>query len=178
MIDFVGILKNTINEQKNITPKLRKQIYERATKTLEYKIVNMTLPKEAIEAQRRALQSAITTVEEEYLAVEKEKLSSIIGWNCTDENSGEKNEQSSLSSLENDVSVLAIEKQQKLSITNLVDNEIFDEASVTSDIPDAELVKLDAFNAHEKDQNIKKDMSNNDLLVSTSQVDNSHSVSH
>ncbi|WP_438721934.1 hypothetical protein [Bartonella rochalimae] len=178
MIDFVGILKNKISAQKDITPRLRKQIYEHATKTLEHTIVNMKLPKEAIEAQRSALQSAITIVEEEYLAVEKEQLSLIIGWNCTDRNSGEKNEQSSISSLENNASVLATEKQQQLSIPHLVDNEICDEASIMSDIPDAELVKLDAFNAHERDQNIKKDMSNNALLVSTSQVDNAHVVSH
>ncbi|MCL6230007.1 hypothetical protein [Bartonella bilalgolemii] len=149
MIDFVGILKNTINAQKDITPKLREQVYERATKILEHKIVNMKLPKAAIEEQRRALQSAITTVEEEYLAVEKKQLSSIMGWNCTEKNSDEKNAQSSL----------------------LVDNEIVDEASVVSDIPDAELVDVDAFNVHEEGPNIEKDMSN-------SQVDNSHIVSH
>ncbi|WP_407965667.1 hypothetical protein [Bartonella sp. C271] len=178
MIDFVGILKNTINAQKELTPKLREQIYERATKILEHKIVNMKLPKATIEEQRRALQNAITTVEEEYLAVEKEQLSSIMGWNCTEKNSDEKNAQSSLSSLENDVAVLAIEKQHQLSITNLVDNEIVDEVSVISDIPDAELVNVDAFNAHEEGPNIEKDMSKNAPLVSTSQVDNSHIVSH
>ncbi|OPB31166.1 hypothetical protein [Bartonella sp. AR 15-3] len=179
MIDFVGILKNTINAQKEITPKLREQVYERATKILEHKIVNIKLSKAAIEEQRRALQSAITTVEEEYLAVEKEQLSSIMGWNCTEKTSDEKNAQSSLASLENDVAVLAIEKQHQLSITSLVDNEIVDEVSVISDMPDAELVNVDAFNnAHEEGSNIEKDMSKNVPLVSPSQVDNSHIVSH
>ncbi|CBI75907.1 conserved protein of unknown function [Bartonella clarridgeiae 73] len=179
MVDFVGILKNTINAQKDATPKLRERVYERATETLEHKIVNMKLPKEAIEAQRRALQSAITTVEEEYLAVEKELLSSIMGWNYTEKRNDEKNAQNSLLSLENDGSVLVTEKQQQqLSVTNSVDNEIFDNASVISDMPDAKLVNIDSLNIYEKGQNIEESMSKNALLASNLQADNSHIVSH
>ncbi|AQX27516.1 MULTISPECIES: hypothetical protein [unclassified Bartonella] len=178
MVDFVGILKNTINAQKNVTPKLRERVYKKAIETLEHKIVNMKLPKEAIKVQRCALQNAITTVEEEYLAVEKELFSSIMGWNYKEKNNDEKNAQNSPSSLENDGSILVTEKQQQLSITNSVDNKISDKASVISDMSDAEFVNINLLSTCEKAQNTEKSMFKSTFLASTLQADNSHIVSH
>ncbi|MDD9330797.1 MAG: hypothetical protein PV353_10605, partial [Bartonella sp.] len=64
MVDFVGILKKTINAQSNVTPQVRKRVYKRAIETLEHQFVAATIPQAMADKQRKILQSAIATVEE------------------------------------------------------------------------------------------------------------------
>lgn len=71
MVDFVGILKKAINAQSHGTPQVRKRIYKRAIETLEHQFVAAKVAHAIVDEQRKILHNAITTVEEEYLAVEK-----------------------------------------------------------------------------------------------------------
>lgn len=78
MANFAGLLKKTIDAQKNPTPQLRARVYARARETVERKLAETKVPKSAMQAQLQALDDAIKSVEEDYLAVERELLSTII----------------------------------------------------------------------------------------------------
>ncbi|WP_455480999.1 hypothetical protein V3564_01010 [Bartonella sp. B12(2025)] len=173
MIDFVGILKKAINAQSNVTPQVRKRIYKRAIETLEHQFVAATIPQAMADEQRKTLQSAITTVEEEYLAVEKKLLSSVIGWKSISIAEDDKCAQSSVLPQGNEFSVVETKRRQN-SITSLKDNKAFDKACVTV-VPDAEIVKMEAYlvSQHVDDSMLKATTSD-----SSSQGDNPHIVSH
>ncbi|WP_051039089.1 hypothetical protein [Bartonella australis] len=179
MIDFVGILKKTINAQDNVTPQLRERIYERATETLERKFGEVKISKAAANAQRKALQSAIATVEKEYLAIEEELLSSIIGWKPIDEIGAGEGKQDSALSESNGVSVSTTKKIQKSSVAGLIGDKVFDEPSVISGVPGVEPANIEDLwvsYAHEIDRSAKK--RTRAVSTSTPQEDNSHIVSH
>ncbi|KEG21084.1 hypothetical protein [Bartonella bacilliformis] len=178
MVDFVGILKKTIDAQNNITLQVRKQVYERAIETLEHKLAEANMPETMIDAQRQALQSAISVVEEEYLAVEKELLSSVIGWKFTNEFDDKKGTPST-AFLKSKMMSVFVTKQQHSFVTGSIRNEILNKSSKVLGIPDAELVNMDSFFAseHKMNQNIEKKTSKNDA-ISSGQVDNFHIISH
>ncbi|OLL52190.1 hypothetical protein AT238_01580 [Bartonella henselae] len=116
MVDFVGILKKAINAQNNVTPQLRKRIYKRALKTLEHQFVATTIPQAIAEEQRKILQSAIATVEAEYLAVEKELLSSVIGWNPKGITEADKHTQTSVLSQGHESSILGMSDAEPVNM--------------------------------------------------------------
>ncbi|WP_375665491.1 hypothetical protein [Bartonella sp. TT121SHDZB] len=169
MVDFVGILKKAINAQNNVTPQVRKRIYKRATETLEHQFLTAKIPQIIADEQRKILQSSIATVEEEYLAVEKKLLASVIGWNPTNINEDKKVTKKNLWSKNNEFSVVNIKRNQDFVIRSM-DNKIFDEPCV-SDIPDAEPVNMEAYLPS---QHVNSGV----LKVSSSQEDNPHIVSH
>ncbi len=172
MVDFVGILKKAMDAQNNVTPQVRQRIYKRAIETLEHQFVAATIPQAMADEQRQILQSAIATVEEEYLAVEKELLSSVIGWKSTGIVEGYQHTQSSVLPHDHEFSVVMIEGRQD-RVTNSKDKEVFDES--VSGLPDAEPVNMDAYLVS---QHIDKNTLKSSPLASTSQIDNLHIVSH
>ncbi|WP_406604491.1 hypothetical protein [Bartonella gliris] len=173
MVDFVGILKKAINAQSNITPQVRKRVYKRAIETLEHQFIAATIPQAMVDKQRKILQSAIATVEEEYLAVEKKLLSSVIGWNPTRIEEDNKHIQHSVLLQGKDISVVETEGRRG-SVTRSKDNETIDVSSV-SGVPDAELVNMEAYlSSQHVDGNTLKVLP----LASSSQGDNTHIVSH
>ncbi|WP_317992857.1 hypothetical protein [Bartonella gliris] len=173
MVDFVGILKKAINAQSNITPQVRKRVYKRAIETLEHQFIAATIPQAMVDKQRKILQSAIATVEEEYLAVEKKLLSSVIGWNPTRIEEDNKHIQHSVLLQGKDISVVETEGRRG-SVTRSKDNETIDVSSV-SGVPDAELVNMEAYlSSQNVDGNTLKVLP----LASSSQGDNTHIVSH
>ncbi|EJF85845.1 hypothetical protein [Candidatus Bartonella washoeensis] len=173
MVDFIGILKKTINAQSNVTPQVRKRVYKRAIETLEHQFVEATIPQAMADKQRKILQSAIATVEEEYLAVEKNLLSSVIGWKTTHIAEDDKHTQDSVLLQGNEFSVVKTEGRQD-TVTSLKNNEAVDELSVSA-VPDAELVSMEAYLSSEHvDNNTLKASS----LASPLQGDNTYIVSH
>lgn len=173
MVDFVGILKKAINAQSNMTPQVRKRIYKRAIETLEHQFVAATVPKEMADEQRKILQSAIATVEEEYLAIEKKLLSSVIGWNPQGVAENDRYTQNSPLSQGNVFSKQETEKKHE-AITSLKDNMTFDKSSVFS-MPDAEPVNMEDYLAP---QHVGDSMLKTSPLPVSSQGDNPHIVSH
>ncbi len=169
MVDFVGILKKTINAQNNITPQVRKRIYKRATETLEHQFVTAKIPQAIADEQRKILQSSIATVEGEYLAVEKKRLSSVIGWNPTNINEDKKYTKKTILPKNNELSEVNIKRKQDF-VTRSKDNKVFVELCV-SDIPDAEPVNMEA---DVPSQHVNSSV----LKISPSQEDNPHIVSH
>ncbi len=169
MVDFVGILKKAINAQNNVTPQVRKRIYKRAIETLEYQFVTAKIPQAIADEQRKILQSAIATVEEEYLAVEKKLLSLVIGWNPTNVNEDKKYTKKTILPKNNEFSVVDIKRKQDF-VTHPKDSKLFDEPWV-SDIPDAEPVNMEA---DVSSQHVNSCA----LKISSSQEDNPHIVSH
>ncbi|WP_375636633.1 hypothetical protein [Bartonella sp. AP152HLJHH] len=169
MVDFVGILKKTINAQNNITPQVRKRIYKRATETLEHQFVTAKIPQAIADKQRKILQSSIATVEGEYLAVEKKRLSSVIGWNPTNINEDKKVTKKTILPKNNELSEVNIKRKQDF-VTRSKDNKVFVELCV-SDIPDAEPVNMEA---DVPSQHVNSSV----LKISPSQEDNPHIVSH
>ncbi|MCZ2328902.1 hypothetical protein [Bartonella sp. F02] len=177
MVDFVGILRKAIDAQNNATSQLREQIYERALETLEYKFVEAKISKTLADTQRKALEDAIKTVEEEYVRIEKRRLSSLIGWQSADEMSDNKSTQDSISLQNNHTSFLRIEDKQQSSTTD----KTSDTLSIKSDVPDAEFVNMDnVVTSHSYDghHDVEKNTSENSESFSLGQVDSSHIVSH
>ncbi|UTO28745.1 hypothetical protein [Bartonella harrusi] len=173
MVDFVGILKRAINAQSNVTLQVRKRIYERAIETLEHQFATAKVPQEIADGQRKILQSAIATVEEEYLALEKNSLSSVIGWNPTKSAKVNKYTQSSILQRDKTFSEMKTEERQ-VSITSAGDNKALDKSYV-SVTPDAEPVNIDTYLASQRiDDNILKASP----LASVSKGDNPYIVSH
>lgn len=78
MPNFAGLLKKTIDAQQNPTLQLRARVYARARETVLRKLTQANAPESAIQAQLQALNDAIKSVEADYLAVERELLSSIM----------------------------------------------------------------------------------------------------
>lgn len=169
MVDFVGILKKAINAQNNVTPQVRKRIYKRAIETLENQFLTAKIPQAIADKQRDILQSAITTVEEEYLAVEKKLLSSVIGWNPININEDKKYTKEIILPKNNEFSGINIKSKQNF-VTCLKDNKVFDDSCV-SDMPEAEPVNMEAYVSSEH-------VNRYALKVSPSQEDNPHIVSH
>ncbi|WP_260480188.1 hypothetical protein [Bartonella quintana] len=173
MVDFVGILKKAIDAQINVTPQVRERVYKRAIETLEHQFAAATIPKAIADEQKKILQSAIAVVEEEYLAVEKELLSSVIGWNPKGIAEDDKHIQNSILPQENEFSVVKMESRQG-STTSSKDNQAFGESS-ESGIPDAELVNMEAYlTSQDADNNTFK----TSPLALSLQGDNPHIVSH
>ncbi|WP_208435088.1 hypothetical protein [Bartonella phoceensis] len=159
MVDFVGILKKAINAQSNVTLQVRKRIYKRAIETLEHQFVVATVPQAMADEQRKILQSAIVTVEEEYLAVEKNLLSSVIGWKPTSIVESDKHTRSSILLQSN-----AFSKN----------NTVFKESRIL-ELPDAEPVNMQAYlNSQHANNNILKTSPS----FASSQGDNPYIVSH
>ncbi|WP_455474337.1 hypothetical protein [Bartonella sp. B30(2025)] len=174
MIDFVRILKKTINAQSYATPRVREQIYQRALETLEHKFLTATIPQSIADEQKQNLQSAIKIIEEEYSAAEKELFFSKIGWKSNSEAEGGKNSQNSALQPKDNLSSVAIEKRQELSLINLKDNQKSRKSS-TLTLPNAEPVNIDT---HGDSPYIKEHAFKNSNSISASQADNSHVVSH
>ncbi|EJF82313.1 Uncharacterised protein [Bartonella doshiae] len=173
MIDFVGILKKAINAQSNVTPYVRERIYKRAIETLEQQFAAATIPQAVVDEQRKILQSAIAAVEEEYLAVEKALLSSVIGWKTAGIVKSNKCIQDSMLSQGNDI-LMAATKESQLSLSSLKNNKEFDAFSVSA-TPDAEPVNMDT---HLTAQHVKKSILKVSPLAPSVQTDNTHIVSH
>ncbi|EJF92936.1 hypothetical protein LBE40_05810 [Bartonella taylorii] len=172
MVDFVGILKKAMDAQNNVTPQVRQRIYKRAIETLEHQFVAATIPQAMADEQRQTLQSAIATVEEEYLAIEKELLSSIIGWKSTSIAESHQHTKNSVLPHDHEFSVVVIEGARG-RITNSKDKEVFGES--VSGLPDAEPVNM---NAHFASQHFDKNTLKSLPLDSAPQIDNLHIVSH
>ncbi|KAA6205508.1 MAG: hypothetical protein DU429_06535 [Candidatus Tokpelaia sp.] len=66
MVDFVGLLKRTIEAQSNATPALRLRIYDRTRETVERQMTGKNLPPDIIALQRRMLEKAVDEVEDFY----------------------------------------------------------------------------------------------------------------
>jgi len=66
MVDFVGLLKRTIEAQSNATPALRRRIYDRTRETVERQMTGKNLPPDIIALQRRMLEKAVDEVEDFY----------------------------------------------------------------------------------------------------------------
>ncbi|WP_019220632.1 membrane protein [Bartonella senegalensis] len=173
MVDFVGILKKTINAQNNVTTRLRKQIYKRAIETLEQQFLATRVPQAIADEQRKILQSAIATVEAEYLAVEKELLSSVIGWNPKSITQSGKYTYTSLLPQGHEFSVVETEGRQD-SIISSKNHQVFVGSSVSA-LSDAEPVNMEACLASQCTENNTLRVS---PLASPSQGDNPHIVSH
>ncbi len=172
MVDFVGILKKAINAQSHGTPQVRKRIYKRAIETLEHQFVAAKVPHAIIDEQRKILHNAMTTVEEEYLAVEKKLLSSVIGWNPTHTAEDDKHIQSSKLPQNNAFSEVETKERQGSFISSK-DKKALNKPYVPV-MPDAEPVNMKAdFPSQHIDNNMKASP-----LTSSSQGDNPHIVSH
>lgn len=78
MANFAGLLKKTIDAQENPTPQLRARVYARARETVERKLAETNVSEEVAQAQLKALDDAIKSVEADYVAVERELLSTIM----------------------------------------------------------------------------------------------------
>ncbi|ENN91961.1 hypothetical protein [Bartonella bovis] len=178
MVDFVGILKKKIDAQNNITPQLRERIYKQAFEILEHKFVKIKMPKKMADAQRQALQSAITAIEEEYLTAEKELLSSIMGWDFTGKDDDNESTQQSILSQNNDTLVVVTEeKRQQLSVRGRKSKKALDKISVESNMSNTESVNVDTTLtpcSHKIHSNVKKNI----LKETALQIDTSHVVSH
>ncbi|WP_273760474.1 hypothetical protein [Bartonella sp. ML70XJBT.G] len=173
MVDFVGILKKAINAQNNVTPQVRKRVYKRAIETLEHQFVATTIPPAMADEQRQILQSAIAIVEEEYLAVEKKQLSSVIGWSPADITEDDKNTQNSTSPQGNAFSERETEERQS-SVTSSKNNKVFNESSA-SGISDAEPINMKDYLAS---QYVDGEILKITPLAPSLQGDNPHIVSH
>lgn len=68
MADFVAVLKKTLDGLNDPTPELRQRVYDKARATIATKLAAITPPPpEAVaERQKRALEDAITAVEQQY----------------------------------------------------------------------------------------------------------------
>jgi len=66
MVDFVGLLKRTIDAQSNATPALRQRIYDRTRETVERQMAGKDMPPDIIALQRRMLEKAVDEVEDFY----------------------------------------------------------------------------------------------------------------
>ncbi|AQX19261.1 hypothetical protein [Bartonella sp. WD16.2] len=179
MVDFVGILKKKIDAQNNITPQLRERIYKQAFEILENKFLEIKMPKKMADAQRQALQSAIMTIEEEYLTAEKELLSSVMGWDLIGKDNNNENIQESILSQNNDASAIVTkrEKGQQLSVSGRNSKKTLDKLSVESNISNGEHAYIDTSLApcsRKVHSNIKKSA----LKSAALQTDTSHVVSH
>ncbi|EJF87480.1 hypothetical protein ME1_01082 [Bartonella vinsonii subsp. arupensis OK-94-513] len=173
MVDFVGILKKAISAQSNGTAQVRKRIYKRAIETLEHQFVAAKVPHAIADEKRKTLRSAIATVEEEYLAVEKKLLSSVIGWNSTQSTEDGKHIQSSPLPQNNAFSEVET-KERQASVTSSKDKRALNKPCV-SVMPDAEPVNM---KADFPSQNIDDNMLKASPLTASSQGDNPHIVSH
>ncbi|WP_375609686.1 MULTISPECIES: hypothetical protein [unclassified Bartonella] len=169
MVDFVGILKKTIDAQSNVTPQVRKRIYKRAIETLEHQFVIAKIPQVIADEQRKILRSSIATVEEGYLVVEKKLLSSVIGWKPTNINEDKKVTKKFILPKNNEFSMVNIKRKQDF-VARSKDNKVFDKHYV-SDIPDAEPVNMGAYFSSQH-------VNSCTLKGSPSQEDNPHIVSH
>lgn len=78
MTDFAGLLRKTIDAQKNATAQLRQRVYVRAREAIGKKLAESDIPAETIKQQKILLENAIVEVEESYLNAEKALLESII----------------------------------------------------------------------------------------------------
>ncbi|WP_455475914.1 hypothetical protein [Bartonella sp. B17] len=174
MVDFIRILKTAINAQSDGTSQTRQRIYTRAIETLEHQFVAAAIPQEMVDKQRQILQNAITAIEEEYLAIEKETLFSSIGWKPIDATKSDESTRNSVLLQRNDVSVVMTEKKQEISNSSSKENKIFYESSAAN-IPDAEPINMDT---HLRSKHVNKNMLQDSTLASALQADNSHVVSH
>ncbi|WP_455478730.1 hypothetical protein V3565_02450 [Bartonella sp. B10] len=176
MVDFVGILKKTINAQSNITPQVRERIYKRAIETLEYQFVEAAIPPTIANEQRQILRDAITNVETEYREGEKKLFSSAVGWQFTDVfEVNDKNTKNAALSRDDSVSVLVTEKKQEFSVTNLKDSATSNELSALG-VPDAEPVNMNFH--HLASQHVGSDILKDSTSAAIAQIDNFHIVSH
>lgn len=68
MADFVAVLKKTLDGLNDPTPELRQRVYDKARATIAAKLAAITPPppKAVAERQKRALEDAIATVEQQY----------------------------------------------------------------------------------------------------------------
>ncbi|RUM98374.1 hypothetical protein EET67_06965 [Pseudaminobacter arsenicus] len=68
MADFVAVLKKTLDGLNDPTPELRQRVYDKARATISAKLAAITPPppKAVAERQKRALEDAIATVEQQY----------------------------------------------------------------------------------------------------------------
>ncbi|WP_455477206.1 hypothetical protein [Bartonella sp. B41] len=176
MVDFAGILRKAINAQSSVTPQVREKIYRRATETLENKFLIAKISQEIADEQRQILQNAIASIEKEYLAVEKQLLSSVIGWKFTATSENNKNVQNSVLLQSDNILVFETEKKQDFYGTVLGSREEVHERSVSIlRTPDAEPVNMDA---NLVSRHVDSNLSKNSTLTSSSKVDNFHVVSH
>ncbi|WP_336278861.1 hypothetical protein [Bartonella sp. CB175] len=174
MVDFIRILKKAIDAQGNVTEQTRKRIYKRAIETLEQQFVVAKIPQDMAYEQRQILQSAITTVEEEYLAVEKKSFFSGAEWKSVGATENDKIIQNSVLPQGKDVSVVVPDKREEFFVPSSKESKTCDEASA-SNIPDAEPINM---NVHFPSKSVNKKTLKESSLVSASQVDHSHVVSH
>ncbi|MET3589283.1 hypothetical protein ABID23_000360 [Bartonella silvatica] len=173
MVDFVGILKKAINAQSNITPQMRKQIYKRATETLERQFITATVSQEMVNEQRKSLQNAIATVEEEYRESEKQLLSSVIGWKISGFFEDDQCTRGSI--LRQDRAVSETETEEKREVANRPkDNRTFHNPH-RSRVPDAEPINMEV---DLNSQYVDDDTLKSSPLMDSVQGDNSHIVSH
>lgn len=66
MVDFVGLLRRTIDAQSSATPALRRRIYDRTRETVEKQMSGKNIAAEIQALQRRILEKAILEVESHY----------------------------------------------------------------------------------------------------------------
>lgn len=78
MADFIGLLKKTIEAQKNITPQLRERVYARAREAVGKKLSESNIPEAAANQQIDLLEKSIVEVEAEYQKAEKALLQTIM----------------------------------------------------------------------------------------------------
>ncbi|ALE02839.1 hypothetical protein [Bartonella ancashensis] len=176
MVDFVRILKKTIDAQGNATTQLRERVYERAVDALERKFIEEKVSKAVIERQRKSLRDAITIVEEGYLALDKELLSSAIGWRFTDEWEGDRIERDFVSSQSDSISVLGTERERKISVVDANKNGESYTSSEMITVPDAEFVNMGNLIC-EMDWDLEERIVKNSRISSVA-GDNVHIVSH
>ncbi|WP_336276927.1 hypothetical protein [Bartonella sp. CB178] len=174
MVDFVRILKKTIDAQSNVTSQVRERIYKRAFETLEHQFTVATISQKVADEQRQVLQNAIAIVEEEYLAVEKEQFFSKIGWKSAGQNEDGKSTQDSVLVQNDNLPVLVTEEKWEAYVVNLKDNKESNGPS-TFATPDAELVNMDSYpDSRRIEENVIEDPG----FAPAVQIDSSHVVSH
>lgn len=74
MVDFVGLLKRTIDAQSNADAGLRQRIYDRTRETVAKQMAGKNLPADIIALQQRILEKAVDEVENFYLDKAEEDL--------------------------------------------------------------------------------------------------------
>ena len=71
MADFVAVLKKTLDGLGETTPQIREKVYGKARATIDAKLASLNPPPPAAvaERQKRSLEEAIATVEDEYASI-------------------------------------------------------------------------------------------------------------
>jgi len=88
MADFVGLLKKTIDAQKNATAEMRARIYLRTRQTVEKKLFESRVAPEVAELQRRIIEKAIREVEAFYILSETQVKQRILQTVLADQSDG------------------------------------------------------------------------------------------